>query len=99
MRERLAVGMCAELLPRPVERVRLHHGRRQRHRRRADRDHRWRSRGLASIHSLSPVVPSIVVKFELFELYSLLKLYELKNNIKFINSRMQIIACITTNIL
>jgi len=45
------------------------------------------------------VVQSIVVKFELFELYSLLKLYELKNNIKFINSRMQIIACITTNIL
>jgi len=42
------------------------------------------------------MAPSIVVKFELFELYSLL---ELKNNIKFINSRMQIVACITTNIL
>jgi len=32
------------------------------------------------------------MKFYLFELYSLLELYELKNNIKFLNSRMQIIA-------
>jgi len=42
----------------------------------------------------------IVVEFELFELYSLLELYELCLKItKFINSRMQLLARITTNIL
>ena len=49
--------------------------------------------------SVTPLHP-IVVKFELFKRYSLLELMNfIKNNIKFINSRIQIIARLTTNIL